>query len=281
MTDLFRDDDVFIGVGVGRKELSVDEVRGIFHELYPRSSDYAELLVRKWMRTRGRNVRPAMRHAGRKDALPLAVRKDAMPAELTQKPPGGGEGTFEPAAAAVGPGDEALPEVVADAVPELEEKESETSRLKPVAVDAAAKSLPAPEVDVVVCESRLIDGSQTRLTQSVVRTTRVVQPTDRRGSETRHHGRSTLPPIASQPIHDADHPAVLPQPTRSKPHQRGRRHIRLPPLHDTSTAAATETPPSRSPAKKRNSVSRFDVALWRRCNTGRAGNLFCVCIIEA
>jgi len=69
MSDLFRDDDVFIGVGVGRQELSVPEVRQIFQELYPRG-DYAETLVRKWVRARRRQV-PRRRDdglAGRKDS---------------------------------------------------------------------------------------------------------------------------------------------------------------------------------------------------------------------
>jgi len=128
MSDLFRDDDVFIGVGVGRRELNVYEVRQIFRELYP-NSEYSEILVRKWMRTRGRNnARPP--HDRRS-----ATRKDAMPSELVQKP----EETSTTAAVDGTEPSQTAQEVAENAV----EVENETSGLKPGVAPAQPESTEA------------------------------------------------------------------------------------------------------------------------------------------
>jgi len=231
ISDLFRDDDVFIGVGVGRKELSVFEVRQIFQELYP-NSEYSEILVRKWMRTRGRNVRP--RYAERP-----ARRKDALPADVTQKP----EETLETAA----PNDEQLDETVQELAITVE-LENETSGSKP-AEETAGSGRPedvksSRNVDAVY-ESRLTD-SEPRLSQSLARPVRVQQ--SRRGGSEPRHGRSTLPPLTSTSSHhvqDVESPDPI---ARSRPRQRGRRQIRLPPLHAASAGGDAE--PTRKPARK-------------------------------
>jgi len=212
MSDLYRDDDVFIGVGVGRNELSVSEVREIFRELYPRG-DYADVLVRKWTRTRRRHVRREGRTPGRKD-LPDS--------DVAQVP-----------AAAIPPHDAEPEDVV----------ENETSESKPVAETVArAEDVTTWEND----DKRRPNESSRKLSQSPVRPARA-RRRSRGGSEPRP-GRTTLPPIAStssqQTRADADSDSAD-LVARSRPHHRGRRHVRLPPLHDSSAAADARRKPSK------------------------------------
>jgi len=137
MSDLFRDDDVFIGVGVGRQELSVPEVRQIFQELYPRG-DYAETLVRKWVRARQRQV-PRRRDDG------LAGRKDSPANDAFARRP-------EEAAAAR---DAEPPE--ADGVVESETPESKPATEAPASDVRATTTVPRdpkpPEVTENVVEN--------------------------------------------------------------------------------------------------------------------------------
>lgn len=55
LSDLFRADDVFIGVEHGSGEPPTNDVREICEDLYPGSSAYVDVLVRKWTKARRRN----------------------------------------------------------------------------------------------------------------------------------------------------------------------------------------------------------------------------------
>ena len=200
MSDLFRDDDVFIGVGVGRKELNVSEVRQIFQELYP-NNGYSETLVRKWMRTRRRQVRP--RQTDRVSDL-----NDATTSEVISRP----EETTAPEADIENANEAANPAEV----------ENETYDLKPA--EDKFDDVQTSEDGAVVETSRL-KSPESRQSQSLVRPSRA--PPSRRGGSEPRRGKVTLPPLASTSSvhHDAADPAA-----RSRPRQRGQRQLRLPPL---------------------------------------------------
>ena len=255
MSDLFRDDDVFIGVGVGRQELSVPEVRGIFQELYPRG-DYAETLVRKWVRARRRQV-PGRRDdglAGRKDSPAndafarrpeeAAAARDAEPPEVTENVVENGtsaskwvsetgartQGREETSARASGDADE--PEV--DGV--VENGTSEESK-------PAAEAVARLEDDAAKTSENDDPGRRRRRVSQSLATPPRARRRSRGESEPRPPGRTALPPIAAAAStsrsreDDADSAELV---ARSRPHHRspGRRHVRLPPLNDPSAAAA-------------------------------------------
>jgi len=235
ISDLFRDDDVFIGIGVGRKELSVSEVRQIFEELYP-NSEYSEILVRKWMRTRRRNGRP--RHAD--------TTKHVADSEVVRNL----DETSTTAA-----DDEERDQTVQE-VENAGEVEKERLELKPA--DSRLDDLETLQNS----ERRLVD-SEPRLSQSLARQrlTRVEQR--RRGGSEPRRGKPLLPPLAttsSHQVHDreVDKADVL---QRSRPRQRGRRLVKLPPLQD---APAIDAEPASKPTRK---LQRDDAMV-----TGRAAD---------
>ena len=220
LQDLFRDDDVFIGVGVGRNELSVSEVRQIFQELYPRS-EYSEILVDKWMRARRRHSLP--HHIDRT--------KHVVVSEVTQKP----EETSDTV-----PRDGEFRETVEEVehTAEVENESTESKRAGETAAGGRLEDIKTLENS----ESRLIN-SDPRLSQSLARPARVHQRR-RVGSEPRY-GKPVLPPLVSASDHPIQNRDVdnMDSVQRSRPRQRGRRHIRLPPLQlpDSSTADAEPT----------------------------------------
>jgi len=233
ISDLFRDDDVFIGIGVGRKELSVSEVRQIFEELYP-NSEYSEILVRKWMRTRRRNGRP--RHS---DST-----KHVMDSEVARNP----DETSTTAA------DDEERDQTAQEVVNTAEVENESLELKPA--DSRLDDLGTLQSS----ERRLVD-SEPRLSQSLARQslTRVQQ--SRRGGSEPRRGKPLLPPLVTTSSHqvhdrDVDKADVL---QRSRPRQRGRRLVKLPPLQD---APVVDTEPASKSTRK---LQREDAT-----TTGRA-----------
>lgn len=229
ISDLYRDDDVFIGVGVGREELSVVEVRQIFQELYP-NSEYSEVLVRKWMRTRRRNVRP--RHAERT--------KRTVVSDVTTKP------------------DETIVTVRRDGeldrtVQEVENAvEVENASLESKLAGETADGRRLDDVKTLEnSESRLQD-SELNLSQHLARITRVYQK-KQVGSEPRRR-KPPLPPLAStssQQVHDRDVNSSDRLP-RSRPRPLGRRQLRLPPLQDSLKTDA-------EPARKSKPKLRLDI----------------------
>lgn len=222
ISDMFRDDDVFIGVSVGRGELSVAEVRRIFAELYP-NGDQCEMLVRKWTRRR-RNARPRHHHAAAAVRQPAATRS-----EVIRRPD-------EPTATA--PPD---PQPLVKAVPEEENTaavENETSESKPAVEDDEG----------AVDESR-IDDSEPK--------SRAVRHGRRGESEPRRrHDKATVPLVSSSGHQTEDKDVDNVDLPRSRPRQRGRRHIRLPPLQDASGVADAEPPGHRPPRKVRQERRR-------------------------
>jgi len=206
ISDLFRDDDVFIGVGVGRNELSVSEVRQIFEELYPNSA-YSETLVRKWMRTRRRNGRP--RHS-----------KHPVESEIRQK-------LGETRADRMTPEGESTVDVETESVEEP--------------VMAAESRL--EDTKTLEDNGSRLHHSEPRLSQSVAKQTRLQQR--RRGGSVPRRGKPLLPPLmmpSSQQIRDKNTDKTDESSVRqSKPRQRGRRLIRLAPLRN---ASATDAEPS-------------------------------------
>ena len=217
MSDLYRDDDVFIGVAVGRRELNVTEVRQIFQELYP-DSEYSETLIRKWMRTRRRHMRPRQAERATDGSKAEAVTDASRPSD---KP------------TSTAPGD--------SAEPEAEKVENETSESKPAAGDRP-DDVKTSEND----ECRRTDG-ESRLSRSLVRPAPGVRQRRRGGSEPRD-GQTAQPTVASttgqQPRHEGDAENTV---ARSRPRQRGRRQIRLPPLEDSSS---NDAEPGRKPRRK-------------------------------
>jgi hypothetical protein len=56
VSDLFKDDDLFVGVPAGAGEPTTAEIRDVVEELYP-GSPYVEVLLRKWTKARRRSNR--------------------------------------------------------------------------------------------------------------------------------------------------------------------------------------------------------------------------------